>query len=365
MSGPLAGVRVVELGGIGPGPHAAMVLADLGAEVVRVERPVGEVQQATARRDQLLRNRYSVVADLKDPVDLARVRELVAKADVLLEGNRPGVLERIGLAPDELVASNPRLVVGRMTGWGQTGPLAAAVGHDINYISATGALGAIRRAGQPATVPLNLVGDYGGGSMLLVIGVLSALLERERSGVGQVVDAAMVDGASLLVQAFWSLRGRGEWVDETPGNVVDGGAPFYDVYPCADGLDVAVGCLEPPFWSQFLVGLGLVEADLPPQYERSAWPQVKQLVAERLASADRAHWVGVFDGTDACVTPVLDFEQAATHPHLVEREVLVEVDGVLQAAPAPRFSRTPAAMPRAPREHGADGEQVFSPQWWS
>jgi alpha-methylacyl-CoA racemase len=363
MTGPLAGLRVVELGGIGPGPHAAMVLADLGADVVRVDRPAPPERAAAASRDQLLRNRTSVVADLKDADDLARVLDLVERADVLLEGFRPGVLERLGLGPDDLLARNPRLVVGRMTGWGQDGPWAHAVGHDINYVSVTGALDAIRRAGQPATVPLNLVGDYGGGSMLLLVGVLAALWERERSGRGQVVDAAMVDGASLLVQAFWSLRAREEWVPGGAANYVDGGAPFYDVYRCADGLDVAVGALEAPFYSELLAGLGIDEDELADQYDRSAWPALKGRIAATFASRDRSHWLAVFDGTDACVTPVLDFDEAQHHEHLRGRGSLVEVDGVVQAAPAPRFSRTPTAAPRPPKATGAD-DTVLGGGWW-
>lgn len=363
--GPLAGLRVVELGGIGPGPHAAMVLADLGAEVVRVDRPADEDGAARGRRDQLLRNRRSVTADLKDPDHLARVQDLVTRADVLLEGFRPGVTERLGLGPEEMLARNPRLVYGRMTGWGQDGPFADAVGHDLNYIGVTGALGAIARPGQPPTVPLNLVGDYGGGSMLLLVGVLAALWERERSGCGQVVDAAMVDGASLLVQAFWSLRGRGEWHEAPASNVVDGGAPFYDVYRCGDGLDVAVGALEGPFYAALLRGLDISDEELPPQYDRASWPRTKARFTELFAARSRAEWLEVFDGTDACVTPVLGFDEAGRHPHLMGRGTLIEVDGVVQAAPAPRFSRTPAATPRPPRSTGEDNAQVFEEgAWW-
>lgn len=363
MSGPLGGLRVVELGGIGPGPHAAMVLADLGAEVVRVDRPGHTVPSAAA--DQTLRNRHSVLADLKRPEDLARVRSLVGRADVLIEGFRPGVIERIGLDPAGLIAENPGLVVARMTGWGQDGPWADRVGHDLNYISVTGALDAIRREGQLPTVPLNLVGDYGGGSMLLVVGVLAALWERERSGRGQVVDAAMVDGATLLTQAFWNLRNRGEWTPGGAGNVVDGGAPFYDVYACADGLEVAVGCLEAPFWSAFLRGLEIAEDTLPDQYDRAHWPGVKAQVGQVLARQDRAHWLQVFEGTDACLTPVLTFDEAAEHPHLIGRGTLVDVDQVRQAAPAPRFSRTQTSGPRPPRQPGADTERVLDPDWWA
>lgn len=364
MPGPLDGLRVLELGGIGPGPHAAMVLGDLGADVVRVDRPGGGTLAAPdAGRDQLLRNRRSVTADLKDPADLERVRRWADGADVLLEGFRPGVAERIGLGPGDCLDRNPRLVYGRMTGWGQDGPLAQRAGHDLNYIATAGTLAAIARAGSPPTVPLNLVGDYGGGSMLLLVGVLAALWERERSGRGQVVDAAMVDGAALLSQAFWSLRGRGEWVESPASNVVDGGAPFYDVYPCADGGHVAVAPLEPAFYAALLDGLGIDAATAPPQYDRSRWPELRALIAGALLTRTRDAWAEVFDGTDACVTPVLSFAEAAEHPHLRERGTLTEVAGVVQSAPAPRFSRTPPAAPRPPRARGADDDLLPAGRW--
>ncbi len=366
MSGPLTGLRVVELGGIGPGPHAAMILADLGAEVVRVDRPVTEEAARAGARDQLLRNRYSVVADLKKPADRDRVIGLIERCDVLVEGFRPGVTERLGLGPQPMTERNPGLVYARMTGWGQDGPFRDRVGHDLNYIATTGALAAVARSGQPPTVPLNLVGDYGGGSMLLLVGILSALWERERSGRGQVIDAAMVDGATLLMQAFWSLRGRGEWATGPAANVVDGGAPFYEVYRCQDGKDVTVGALEAPFYAALLQGLGVDPRSLPDQYDRSAWPATKERFGAIFASRPRAHWLEVFADRDACVEPVLDLEEAAQHPHLRARGSLIEVAGITQSAPAPRFSRTAPETPRPARVTGADRARVLEDSsWWT
>ncbi|MQA03381.1 MAG: CoA transferase [Streptosporangiales bacterium] len=345
MFGPLAGLRVVELAGIGPCPHAAMVLADLGADVVRVERPdpTGE------HPDHLLRGRSSVVvADLKTADDRAHVMSLVARADVLLEGHRPGVTERLGLGPAECLAHNPRLVYGRMTGWGQDGPLAQRAGHDINYIARTGVLHAIGHAAERPAVPLNLLGDFGGGSMFLVTGVLAALWERERSGQGQVVDAAIVDGTSVLAQLVWAFRGAGAWRDDRAANLLDGGAPFYDTYACADGRWVAVGALEPKFYAQLLDGLGLVVEELPEQMDRDGWPVLRQRFTEVFATRTRAEWDAVFAGTDACVTPVLTFAEAVADEHLAARATLQELAGVPQASPAPRFSRTPAATPAPP-----------------
>jgi alpha-methylacyl-CoA racemase len=357
VAGPLAGLRVVELGGIGPGPHAAMILADLGADVVRVERPTGGLQIAS--KDFTLRGRRSVAADLKSAEGRETVLRLAERADVLLEGLRPGVTERLGVGPDDCAARNPRLVYARMTGWGQDGPLAPRAGHDINYISLTGALHAIGGADRPVP-PLNLVGDYGGGSMLLVIGILAALTERQGSGKGQVVDAAMVDGASLLSQMFWSLRANGAWTDERAANLLDGGAPFYDTYRCADGKFVAVGSLEPQFYAELLRGLGLDAEELPAQLDRSGWPTLREKFSAAFAAKPRDEWAAVFADVDACVTPVLTFEEATAHPHLVARDTLVEVDGVIQAAPAPRFSRTPATTPTPPPAAGADTDSVFT-----
>ncbi len=343
MGGPLAGLRAVELGGIGPVPHAGMLLADLGAQVVRVARPSAAALDAgPAERDVLLRGRRFLPADLKTPDGVAAVLAEVDAADVLLEGFRPGVAERLGVGPDVCLARRPSLVYCRLTGWGQTGPWADRVGHDINYLSVTGTLDALGAAGGPPQPPANLVADFGGGSMLAVVGILAALYERAASGRGQVIDTAMVDGVELLSQMMWSLRGLGWWGPSRGTNMLDGGAPFYDVYPCADGRYVAVGALEPPFYAALLAGLGLADAGLPAQLDRSGWPALRAAFASAFAARDRAHWEAVFDGTDACVTPVLTAAEAAAHPHLVARGSLVEVGGVVQAAAAPRFSRTPA-----------------------
>jgi alpha-methylacyl-CoA racemase len=309
-------------------------------------------------RDTVLRGRRSLTADLKDPTDLAAVLRLIDHADVLVEGFRPGVTERLGLGPADVRARNPGLVYARMTGWGQAGPLAERAGHDINYLSLTGALHAIGRPGARPVVPLNLVGDYGGGSMLLLVGVLAALWERQSTGMGQVVDAAMVDGTSLLLQAVWALRGLGVWSDERGGNLLDGGAPFYDTYTCADGRFVAVGALEPQFYAQLLVGLGLADANLPPQFDRDGWPTLRARFAATFATRTRDEWAAVFAGTDACVTPVLAFGEVTDHPHLAARGTVVTSDGLPQAAPAPRFSRTPTKLPPAPG--GAPSQPVGS-----
>ncbi len=341
--GPLLGLRVVEIAGIGPAPHAAMVLADLGADVVRIDRPLrdGAVPAATGH-ELVLRGRRLIRADLKDPADRADVLGLIERADVLVEGLRPGVMERLGLGPDECLSRNPRLVYGRVTGWGQTGPMSNDVGHDINYIALTGALHAMGRAGEAPAPPLNLVGDFGGGSMLLVVGVLAALFERGGSGRGQVIDAAMVDGTALLSQLVLSLRTVGGWVDERQANLLDGGAPFYDTYACADGRFVAVGAIEERFFAALCSGLELDAALAASRWDRSAWPALRSAIGSRLATRTRDEWVDRFAATEACVTPVLDFREAAEHPHLVARGSLVRSSGGVTAAPAPRFSRTPA-----------------------
>jgi alpha-methylacyl-CoA racemase len=348
-SGPLVGLKVVELAGIGPGPHAAMVLGDLGADVVRVDRP-GGLRIGSPDADPTLRGRRRVTADLKDPAGRETVLRLVEHADVLLEGYRPGVTERLGVGPADCHARNPRLVYGRMTGWGQDGPMAPRAGHDINYISLTGALHAIGRDGERPVPPLNLVGDFGGGSMLLAVGVLAALWEAQRSGEGQVVDAAMVDGASLLAQMVWGMLGQKLWTDRRDANLLDGHAPFYDTYTCADGGHVAVGALEPQFYGALLDGLGIDAAGLPHQYDPAGWPQLRARFTAVFASRTRDEWAAVFDGTDACVTPVLAFGEVAQHPHLKARGTIVERDGRAEAAPAPRFSRTAAELPGAPAE---------------
>jgi alpha-methylacyl-CoA racemase len=358
-AGPLVGLRVVELAGLGPGPHAAMVLADLGADVVRIDRPAGTSHLGDAGSpDPTLRGRRLVAADLKTPAGVTAVLRLVERADVLIEGYRPGVAERLGVGPAECHARNPRLVYARMTGWGQDGPLARRAGHDINYISLTGALHAIGRTGERPVPPLNLVGDFGGGSMLVLIGVLAALWEADRSGRGQVVDAAMVDGVSLLAQMIWSLLGQGAWVDERAANLLDGHAPFYDTYTCADGKHVAVGALEPQFYAQLLAGLGLDPSVTPAQDDRDRWPELRTTFRHVFALRTRDEWDEVFRDTDACVSPVLSFTEAIEHPHLAARSTVVAPNGVRQAAPAPRFSRTPARLPPLP--HAEDVEAVLA-----
>jgi alpha-methylacyl-CoA racemase len=352
MGGPLGGLRVVELAGIGPGPHAAMMLADLGADVVRVQRP-GDAG-VLPHRDQLLRGRRLVLADLGQPAERDAVLELISRADVLLEGFRPGVAERLGLGPDALLARNPRLVYGRITGWGQHGPLASRAGHDINYLALTGGLHAIGRPGERPVPPLNLVGDFGGGSMLVLTGVLAALWERERSGRGQVVDAAMVDGIGVLLQMVWGLRASGLWSDERGANLLDGGAPFYDTYECADGGYVAVGSLEHRFYTRLLEGLGLDPEDLPDRDDPGEWPALRERLRAAFAGRTRDEWAEIFAGTDACVTPVLRFDEVAGHPHAAARGSVIEVDGVPQAAPAPRFSRSRTAPPAAPPREPED-----------
>lgn len=344
--GPLHGLRVLELAGIGPGPHAAMVLADLGADVARVERPGPQQLGGDA---VTLRGRRRVHADLKDDTDRAVVLRLVEQADVLIEGFRPGVAERLGVGPEDCLRRNPRLVYGRMTGWGQDGPLARRAGHDLNYLSIVGTLAAIGRPPTPPSPPLNVVADYGGGSMLLLVGILAALWERQRSGSGQVIDAAMVDGVSLLSQLVWSMRSVGGWHDKRGANLLDGGAPFYDTYACSDGRHIAVAALEPQFFAALLATLGIAEQTLPPQLDTSGWPELRRRLTEQFATRTRDEWAQTFAEVDACVTPVLSWDEAAAHPQLAARGTLLAVDGVVQAAPAPRFSRTPAPPPRPPR----------------
>jgi alpha-methylacyl-CoA racemase len=328
-----------------------MILADLGADVIRVERPSGSL--SLQARDFTVRTRRSVAADLKTEAGRETVLRLAEKADVLVEGLRPGVTERLGVGPEDCQSRNPRLVYARMTGWGQDGPLAPRAGHDINYISLTGALNAIGPAERPVP-PLNLVGDFGGGSMLLVIGILAALQERQNSGQGQVVDTAMIDGAALLTQAFWSLRAQGLWSDDREANLLDGGAPCYGTYKTSDGKFMAVGSLEPQFYALLLKGLGLENEDLPKQMDRSGWPILREKFTAAFASKTRDEWTAIFEDTDACVTPVLTFSEAVDHRHVTARNTLIEVDGVVQAAPAPRFSRTPSGEPTPPPQTGAD-----------
>lgn len=358
-SGPLASVRVIEFAGIGPGPHAAMLLADLGADVVRVQRP-GQLPQEDATADALLRGRRVVEANLKNPADRETILNLVAKADVVLEGFRPGVMERLGFGPDDLAEVNPALVYGRMTGWGQDGPRAELAGHDMNYISLTGMLHAIGRADEKPTPPLNLVGDFGGGSMFLVVGILAALVERGVSGKGDVIDAAMVDGASVLGQMMWAFRGTGLWQDKRGANLLDTGAPFYEVYETSDGKWMAVGSIEPQFYAQLLAGLEIDPASLPHQIDNSTWDEVKERFAEVFKTRTRDEWTAVFDGTDACVSPILDFTEAPNDPHLAARGTFVEIDGVTQAQVAPRFTRSATQTPTGPARTATDPATLWN-----
>ncbi|MFZ0902618.1 MAG: CaiB/BaiF CoA-transferase family protein [Mycobacterium sp.] len=356
MAGPLTGLRVIELAGIGPGPHAAMILGDLGADVVRVDRP------GASGADPMLRNRRFVVADLKSEQGRELVLKLVAKADVLIEGYRPGVTERLGLGPEDCAKLNERLVYARMTGWGQTGPRSQQAGHDINYISLNGVLHSIGRVNERPVPPLNLVGDFGGGSMFLLVGILAALWERQNSGKGQVIDAAMIDGSSVLVQMMWAMRAMDMWTDDRGTNMLDGGAPYYDTYECSDGRYVAVGAIEPQFYAAMLAGLGLDVAELPAQNDRTRWPELRARFTEVFASRDRDHWAKVFADSDACVTPVLAFGEVETEPHVTQRNTFYRTGGGLQPLPAPRFSRTVPGEPRPPGQPGADTEAVLS-EW--
>jgi alpha-methylacyl-CoA racemase len=355
--GPLAGIRVVELAGIGPGPFAAMLLADLGAEVLRVDRPASS---RPAWPTVLARGRRSVVVDLKHPDGAGVVLDLVASAAALVEGFRPGVAERLGIGPDACLARNPRLVYGRVTGWGQEGPWRLAAGHDIDYVALAGALHPIGQAGGPPVPPLNLVGDFGGGGMLLALGVVAALLETGRSGAGQVVDAAMVDGAALLTTQFHELLAAGLWREERGANLLDGGAPFYGVYQTADGRHLAVGALEPQFYAELLRRLGLDAGDLPDQLDREGWPLLRERLAALFRTRTREEWCELLAGTDACVAPVLGFGEAPAHPHNRARGTFVDVGGVVQPAPAPRFSRTPCDPPSPAARPGEHTDQALT-----
>ena len=359
--GPLSGIRVLEFEALGPGPFCGMLLADMGADVLLVDRPQdpGLGFERERRHDAMLRGRRSVTLDLKSAEGAAAARRLAARADALVEGFRPGVMERLGLGPDVLLAQQPRLVYGRMTGWGQDGPLAARAGHDIDYIALTGALHAIGRAGEAPVPPLNLVGDFGGGGMLLGFGLVCALLEAQRSGRGQVVDAAMVDGAALLTTMFWGMRAARQWTDARGANVLDSGAPWYDTYRTRDGGYMAVGAIEGKFYAEMLHRLGLASERLPAQHDRARWPELRTRLAAAFATRTRDEWTRVFEGSDACVAPVLSFAEAPAHPHAQARGAYTDAGGTLQPAPAPRFSVTPGAVRSAPPERGAGGRAAL------
>jgi crotonobetainyl-CoA:carnitine CoA-transferase CaiB-like acyl-CoA transferase len=351
MSGPLAGLKVVELAGIGPGPMCAMLLADLGATVIRVDRkqPVPQGIERPLRFNTLLRNRGSIALDLKVPAAIDAVLELVAGADALIEGFRPGVTERLGLGPDACLARNPRLVYGRLTGWGQDGPLSLRAGHDINYLALTGLLDAIGREGQPPTIPLNVVGDYASGSLYMAVGLLAAVLEARQSGRGQVVDAAIVDGAAHLATTFFGMVAGDIWKSGRGTNISDSGSHFYDCYECADGRWVAVGPIEEKFFAELLARLDIEAATLGPQMSRDSWRPAKAVLAAKFKTRTRDEWSALLEASDACVSPVLSFGEAARHPHLQARGTFVEIDGIVQAGPAPRFSRTVPTTPTPPR----------------
>jgi alpha-methylacyl-CoA racemase len=366
IMGPLQGVRVIEIASLAPAPFGCMVLSDLGADVLRVDRAANAAAGATsavggdAIADPLGRGRRSIGLNLKDPAGVEILLRLLDSADVLIEGFRPGVAERLGFGPDVCLERNPRLIYGRMTGWGQEGPMADMAGHDINYIGVAGALDPIGRAGERPVPPLNLIGDFGGGGMLLALGVLAALFERSKSGLGQVIDVAMVDGAALLTSFIHGMRAQGMWADRRGGNLLDGGAPFYDTYETADGGHMSVGALEPQFYAALLHGLGLDGEELPGQLDHDRWPELRARFTEIFKRKTRDEWTAVFAGTDACVTPVLGLGEAPGHPHNAAREGFVDVAGLVQPAPAPRFGRTPAAMPEPPVRPGAHTDPTLA-----
>ncbi|MEE4586977.1 MULTISPECIES: CaiB/BaiF CoA transferase family protein [Streptomyces violaceusniger group] len=357
VAGPLAGVRVVELAGIGPGPFAAMVLADLGADVVRVDRPGGAGLRIDPDYDLANRNKRSVLLDLKAEGSVAAVLDLVERADILIEGYRPGVTEKLGLGPEDCLARNPRLVYGRMTGWGQEGPLARTAGHDIGYIAVTGALSMIGAADGPPIAPANLLGDYAGGSLYLVIGVLAALQHARAGGPGQVVDAAIVDGTAHLTSAIHGMMAAGGWRDQRGTNLLDGGCPFYGTYETADGGYMAVGPLERKFYAEFIELLGIAD-QAPARDDFDNWAALRTAIADRFKQRGREEWTAVFSASDACVAPVLSLREAPAHPHLAARSTFVDHGGITQPAPAPRFSATPGAVRRAPVRPGADTAEV-------
>jgi alpha-methylacyl-CoA racemase len=356
--------------GIGPCPFAAMMLADMGADVIRIDRKPdpdapNPYPMLGTKFDVMARGRRSLALDLKDPRARQLLLDLVAKADVLVEGFRPGVMERLGLGPDACLERNPRLVYGRVTGWGQTGPLSQAAGHDLNYLALSGMLHAMGRASAPPAPPLNLVGDFGGGAMMLAFGVVCAAFEAKQSGKGQVVDAAMTDGAALLGAMMYGLRAFGSWSDAREANLLDGGAPFYDCYACADGKFISIGAIEPQFYAQLLALSGIEDPQFRKQWRQADWPELKRKFADIFAARTRDEWCRLLEGTDVCFAPVLDMAEAPRHPHNAARATFVEVDGVTQPAPAPRFSRTQAVLGAPPSRPGQDGATVLEDWGWS
>ena len=360
--GPLKGLKVVEMAGIGPAPFCAMLLADMGAEVVRIDRLVASDIgiPVPPKYDLLNRNKRSLAIDIKSVEGRETVLDLISKADVMIEGFRPGVMERLGLGPDECLKRNASLVYGRMTGWGQDGPLSQVAGHDINYIAITGALNAIGRQGQPPTVPLNLVGDFGGGSLYLAMGILAAIYEVKNSGSGQVVDAAISDGTANLMSLVYSYYQTGFWSLDRGENVVDSGSPFYDVYETSDGRYVSVGAVEKKFYADLLDRLGLDQNELPRQNDKAGWPALRDRFGSVFLSKTQAEWCEIFDGSDACFAPVLDINEAVHHPHNQYRKTHVDIDGVINPAPAPRFSHTPSEITKTPSAIGEDSSEVLA-----
>jgi alpha-methylacyl-CoA racemase len=356
MPGPLAGIRIVEMAGIGPAPFAGMMLADHGAEVVRIERP-----DASRRGSNVLsRSRRSIVLDLKQPAAVEIVRRLAAASDGIIEGFRPGVMERLGLGPDALLHTTPSLVYGRMTGWGQTGPYAGMAGHDINYIAVSGVLNALGRVGEKPTPPINLIGDFGGGGMLLAFGMVSALLHAKNTGQGQIVDCAMTEGSSLLMSMFWGMVAQGDWNEARGTNLIDTGAHFYDTYETSDGKFIAIGAIEPQFYRELRDRLGIDEPAFDAQFDSNAWPVLKAKLAAIIKQRTRDQWCSLLEGTDVCFAPVMGFHDAPSHPQMRARDAFVTVDNVVQPAPAPRYSATQLDSPRAPSEPNADADRVLS-----
>ncbi|MES2324707.1 MAG: CaiB/BaiF CoA-transferase family protein [Pseudomonadota bacterium] len=370
MTGPLAGIRVVEMVGLGPCPFAAMMLADMGAEVIRIDRKLAPgasnpFPELGTKYDVMARGRRSLALDLKQPAAKEVLLQLIGKADIVIEGFRPGVMERLGVGPEACHARNPALVYGRVTGWGQHGPLAQAAGHDINYVALTGMLHAMGRAGEPPAPPLNLVADFGGGAMMLAFGVVCAVLEARKSGKGQVVDAAMTDGAALLGAMMYGFKAYGSWTDQREANLLDGGAHFYDTYACADGRFVSVGAIEPQFYALLLKLAGIDDASFNAQMDKGKWPELSGKLAAVFATRSRDAWCALLEGTDVCFAPVLDMEEAPRHPHNVARATFVDVGGVTQPAPAPRFSRTVPEIGGMPAQAGQHSAAVLKDWGWS
>lgn len=355
MSAPLSSLKIIEMVGLGPAPLAGQLLADLGAEVIVIDRK----SSMDISREVNRRGKKSIALDLKSPQGIEITKKLIARSDILIEGFRPGVMERLGLGPDECLETNPKLVFARMTGWGQEGPLSHSAGHDLNYLAITGALHAMGKDGEPPVPPLNLVADYGGGSMFLIMGILSATIERGISGKGQVVDAAMVDGVPAMMGMIHSMLAQGTWVSTRENNFVDGGAPYYRCYTCADGKYLSVGCIEPQFFVEFLKLAKLDSALSEKQNDKSEWPKLHALFEKTLAAKSRDEWAEIFEGTDACVAPVLDFDEAVTYPHNKERSAFFKQNGVTQTTPAPRFNRSEMQLPQLASTTGSDASEIL------